>query len=551
MLRKIGKIAAWFFGTVLVIVAGFLFYVYLFIEIDPPVPSSSAPAGEVVQIDSGLFKLGENWFRKSESGLYELYVEGEPFEIGVANGKLTKKLVQYQEVVFTNQITRLVPSNSYRNVLKYIVGWFNHSIDKYIPEEYDLEIYGISRSASHAYDTIATPYQRMLNYHAAHDIGHALQNISLVGCTSFATWGSRSEDSTLIIGRNFDLYLGDEFARDKIIAFYNPSQGHKFMMVTFGGMAGVLSGMNDQGLTVTINAAKSEIPLSSGTPVSLVAREMLQYASTIKEAYEIAAKRKMFVSESLLIGSAKDHRASIIEKTPDTMELFESTDDYIISTNHFQGNLLGNTKLNKDHMAKSASVYRYERVKELLDNDRKNSVAKTAAILRNQNGKGGQNIGNGNEKLINQLISHHGIIFQPEKKLVWVSAAPWQLGRFVCYDLNKIFSTQLIKNQEVYESDRMITEDPFLKTPEYSAYLKFLPYRFPFNPHQDLQPDSLISWNPDSYQAYLVAGDYYTDHGEFAKAINVYKTGLTKEVATEQERNHMKKNLQLCEKKIK
>ena len=62
--------------------------------------------------------------------------------------------------------------------------------------------------------------------------------------------------------RNFDFYVGDAFCRDKIIAFYRPSQGFKFMMITFGGMTGVLSGMNDQGLTVTINAAKSDIPSS-------------------------------------------------------------------------------------------------------------------------------------------------------------------------------------------------------------------------------------------------------------------------------------------------
>src|SRR5688500_5105482 len=115
--------------------------------------------------------------------------------------------------------------------------------------------------------------------------------MSLVGCTAFATWGSHSEDGTLLIGRNFDFYVGDEFDRNNIVAFYSPEQGHRFMMITFGGMTGVLSGMNDQGLTVTLNAAKSEIPSASATPVSLVAREILQYASTIEEAFEIAKRR--------------------------------------------------------------------------------------------------------------------------------------------------------------------------------------------------------------------------------------------------------------------
>ena len=552
MLKKISKIIAWFFGTILFLLAGFITYVYFFTAIESPIPSSLAAMDyKITEVDSGLFKIGSNWFRKSESGLYELYVEGESFERGVASGKLTKNLVEYQEVVFTNQLKRLVPSGMYRNLLKHTIRWFNRNMDDNIPEEYKLEIYGVSRSASPEFDNIDTPYQRMLNYHAAHDIGHALQNISLVGCTSFATWGNRSEDSTLIIGRNFDLYLGDDFARDKIIAFYNPSLGNKFMMVTFGGMTGVLSGMNDQGLTVTLNAAKSEIPLSSATPISLLAREILQYASTIKEAYEIAGKRKTFVSESLLIGSAKDGIASLIEKSPDAIDLFESTDNYIISTNHFQGSPLGETLLNKDHMAQSSSLYRYDHVKQLIEKDKKNSIAKTAIILRNQRGIDEKEIGMGNEKAINQLIAHHGIIFQPEKRLVWISTAPWQLGKFVCYDLNKIFGMAMDKNHEIYESELTIAADPFVKMPSHIGYQKFLPYRFPFNLQPDLQPDSLISWNPDSYQAYMVAGDYYLDREAFAKAIPVYQLGLTKEIATAQERTHMEKNLQLCKEKLK
>jgi len=148
-------------------------------------------------------------------------------------------------------------------------------------------------------------------------------------------------------------------------------------------------------------------------------------------------------------------------------------------------------------------------------------------------------------------VANHGIIFQPEKWLVWISTAPWQLGKFVCYNLETVFNEPMNKNHEVYEKDRSIPPDFFLETPEYQAYLKFRPYRFPFNPHTGLQPDSLVKWNPDSYQAYMVGGDYYLEQLEFAKAAPLYLTGLTKEVATFQEREHMEKNLRLCKEKIK
>ncbi|HLZ16897.1 MAG TPA: C45 family peptidase, partial [Cyclobacteriaceae bacterium] len=336
----------------------------------------------------------------------------------------------------------------------------------------------------------------------------------------------------------------------KIVAFYNPAEGHPFMMVTFGGMAGALSGMNNQGLTVTINAAKSGIPSASAMPVSLVAREILQYASTIEEAYTLARQRKMFVSESFLIGSARDGKAAIIEKTPQETELVDAANDLVVCTNHFQGKKLGGEPLNLEHIHTSASWYRWQRLKELLNGAGKISVGKSAKILRDQLGLGGKAIGLGNEKSINQLVAHHAIIFQPVQQKVWISTAPWQLGKFVCYDLHKIFGMKMTRDREIYDSTSSIQPDTFLVTKQFRDFQKFSPYRFPFQPGGDVQPDSLVKWNPGSYLSYLLAGDACFRKKDFAAAQNFYKTGLTKEIATLQERDYMLARLNECKKEL-
>ena len=65
-----------------------------------------------------------------------------------------------------------------------------------------------------------------------------------VGCTSFGAWADKTDDNTLLIGRNFDFYVGDAFAQNKLIDFVKPTKGYKFMMVSWAGMIGAVSGMN-------------------------------------------------------------------------------------------------------------------------------------------------------------------------------------------------------------------------------------------------------------------------------------------------------------------
>ena len=552
-IKKLFRVFLYIFsGFVALFLILAIYLVCVAIDYPPKPKDTSSEQLQRIEVSPGFYTIKNNWFRKSKSGLYELYVEGAPFERGVVNGKLTKELVVKQEVYFTDQIAKMIPSAFYRSFLKYFVAWFNRNLDKNVTEEYKEEIYGISQSASDKYDYIGSKYQRILNYHGAHDIGHALQGMALVGCTSFGTWDARSQDSTMIIGRNFDFYVNDKFAQDKIVAFYNPLEGNKFMTVTWGGFIGAVSGMNVKGLSVTINAAKSQLPTGAATPVSLVAREILQYASNIKEAIAIAKKRKMFVSESFLIGSAADKKAIIIEKTPTTYDVYDPNSNYIVCTNHYQGDGLAHTKENIEQMNNSASYYRYKHLMELMRGDPKNTVQKTVDILRDTKGINGADIGVGNEKSINQFIAHHSIVFEPEKLKVWVSTSPWQLGEFVCYDLNKVFALRgMKKDQEIINSNETIAPDTFLKTATYKNFVAYRNIVMRMSDNQKVDPDSLVMDNPRYYNAYVYAGDYSFKQKQYSNALRYYQQALTKVIATKEEEDAVKKKIVKCNKKLR
>lgn len=543
----------------LLVIVGVVLYYNLAISIDVPENSNmEALKLERKKVSENFYVLKNNWLRKNKEGIWEMYLEGEAFERGVVHGKLAKELVIKQEDNFLGQIKQLIPSQTYINFLKYFIVWFNRDIDDYIPEEYKKEIYGVSFSASENYSFIGTNYERILNYHAAHDIGHALQDKKMVpGCTSFSTWDSRAADSSLIVGRNFDFFVGEGFAEDKIVCFIKPDSGYKLMYVTWGGFTGVVSGMNEKGLTVTLNASKSDMPTGSATPISVLAREILQYSKNIKEAYAIAEKRKTFVSESIMIGSAEDDKTYIIEKSPSKMDLFETTGNQISCSNHFQGSSFNTEK----DIRERSSVYRYQRLQQLLSRYDKLDEKKVALILRDQKGLDDKNIGMGNEKALNQLIAHHSIIFKPKQKIVWVSANPYQLGAYIAYDLNKIFVnvTGMKEDKEISEELLIIPADSFLVSKEYKNFLiyKGLKKTFQENKNKllpilgDFYINNLIASNPEFYYTYWLVGDYYRFNSrDFAKALKYYEIALTKEVPRDNEIDYLNKAIIECKGKL-
>lgn len=528
-----------------------LFTIILFsAQIDPPeVPNIHV--AERKQVGKDHYILGSSYLKKNKFGIWEMYLEGDPYERGLIYGKLAKELVQEQEDIFVGQINNFLPNKLWRHVIKLMVGFFNSDLPENIPLENQQEIYGISQAFSDRYDYIASNYTRILNYHAAHDIGHALNDYSVVGCTSFTVKGEKSENKQLLVGRNFDFYVGDDFSRNKLIIFVNPTKGYKFTSYSWAGFTGVASGMNEKGLTVTINASKSDLPTSSKMPISLLAREILQYAKNIDEAVAIAKKRSTFVSETLMIASAADKRAVLIEKSPKKLGIYESKSDVLVCANHYQSSTFKKDPENVKNIDQSDSKYRYNRMNQLLGLTPKMNPANAASILRTQTDLNGDTLGMGNPRAINQLQAQHSVVMQPESRLYFVSSNDFQLGTFLGYDLTKTFQT---KHIQLVDS---IPQDAFVKTPAYQKFKDFKKVKqaisayLMFNKELNLSEEDIqtfVSNNSESYVTYEQLGKYFQKKGNKKGAYSAFKTALTKRVASPQIEKELKKLMEECRK---
>lgn len=515
----------------------------------------------VVRHNDSLFSYKTNYLLKNGYNQWELYIEGDALERGIIAGALMDSLIAYQEDAFVGKINEMIPSKKKQENLLGFVSWFNRKIYQFIPNEYKVELLGLSKYMSKKYNFIGPPYLRNLYYHAAHDIGHALVDLAKVRCTSAALWGGRTKDGKLIVGRNLDFYMSDDFSRNKLILFVKPKIGIPFVSVAWPGMMGVVSGMNKAGLTITLNAGKSKIPFTAKEPISILARDIIQHASNIEEAIAIASKSEVFVSEALLVSSAKDNKAVVIEVSPRNFGVYEvNQKNKVVCSNHFQSDAYKKDKRNKERKTMGHSAYRFKRMNELINEAGEMTPQKMVKILRNKKGLNDKTIGYGNEKAINQLLCHHGVVFKPDKKIIWVSSAPYNEGAFTAYDLDEVFNeTQPFELKSHHIDSLTIPLDSFIYSKQYLHYEKYRKLDIQIGiwlksdtAHIDFDVvEKYRKLNPEFWYVHYNAGKLYYKKGLYDKAKSSFEKALSKEVTTAYDEENIKKILKKTKRKLK
>ncbi|MDO9532522.1 MAG: C45 family autoproteolytic acyltransferase/hydrolase [Deltaproteobacteria bacterium] len=461
--KKVLKVTAAVFLCVSALILGFSWFTVWYCTAREPVLLGTPPIlKESLVKDGERAIIGKSWIAKKD-GILRMYLEGDPFTLGYCNAKLTQDYMQKQEESLYHTVRQFVPSKVKLWLLTLYVYWMNRNLPDYVPSDYQMEIYGLSRGYVDPFRGIASLYHRILNYHAAHDISHVVMDSPLMGCTSFAAWGRKTADGHLLVGRNFDFNPGRWFDENKIVIKVKPDRGLGFISVAWSGMAGAVSGINDAHIAVSINGARSALPHTVGTPVSLVMREVLQYARTLEEAVEIIRRSRVFVSDLYLVACGKTSRAVVVEKTPTKCAVRQVSGDFIVCANHFQTRELERDPDNLKYIAEGTSLDRYHRMFELVDKfDGSLAPEVAATILRDREVPGGNKIAYGNEAAINPLIATHSVIIDVTAGIIWVSQAPHQLGAFVPFGLANFDNPQNV---------RLIPPDRMLEDGSYERYL--------------------------------------------------------------------------------
>ncbi|HEU4538972.1 MAG TPA: C45 family peptidase, partial [Polyangiaceae bacterium] len=319
-----------------------------------------------------------------------------------------------------------------------------------IPVDIQREIVGQVHAYDDPFDDVGGKFSRFLSYLALHDLAQTIERSPLIACSAFAVLGPASASGGTLLGRNFDFEAGRVFDEEKAVTVFAPEHKHRFATVAWPGMNGVVTGVNERRVWVSVNAARSDHESGRGTPVSLLIRQVLETADDAEHAARLLREAHTRVADLYLVGD-RGH-AFLVEKTPERSALRAPERDRLVVANHFLDPALRAEARNQTLERQTSSVVRFERLRQrVADADAPLDVPGALSVLRDRTSPRGERYPVGDRRAIDGYIATHGVIADLGRDALWVSRPPHLSGAWLGVKLGPLFEGRVEPVEELRE----------------------------------------------------------------------------------------------------
>jgi predicted choloylglycine hydrolase len=160
---------------------------------------------------------------------------------------------------------------------------------------------------------------------------------SMMACSTVTLPAAASPDGIARFARNLDFPSRGVADKASVILVFHPEGRNAFVAVTWPGLIGVLSGMNEHGLTLASMEITRERRPPTAMPYMLLYRTVLEQCKNVDEAIALLDKTPKQTSNNLMLMDASGARA-VVEIDPDKITVRRTDDSHaLISTNHHRG----------------------------------------------------------------------------------------------------------------------------------------------------------------------------------------------------------------------
>ncbi|MBV9494341.1 MAG: hypothetical protein JOZ54_08840 [Acidobacteria bacterium] len=195
-----------------------------------------------------------------------------------------------------------------------------HHYDARIPKALREEMHGIA-------DGARVPYDEILVMNTFAD--------ALLGRNRFCSAVAVHGKDGLLVGRNLDWVNHGVAHRSGVVFVLEPTGERSVLSVGWPGIAGVVTGMNDRGVTVSLNMAFGGKD-GDGTPALLRIRDALSRATTAQDVVATATREPRTMAMNWMVTSGDEDRALVLEMTGDEYAVRPMDRGCAVTTNHFE-----------------------------------------------------------------------------------------------------------------------------------------------------------------------------------------------------------------------
>jgi hypothetical protein len=405
----------------------------------PPAVAVPNDAAAVDPTDPDLRRVGSDYARH-RGKIWEVALSGSPEQIGEHQVALLRDEMLANEAELWSTFETVVPQAWARFLIFDIARLRFRNTDRLMSDGRRREIAAAAVAFRPDPWAVKIPsYQRMVYLHSLYDVSLSFEHSPLIGCTSFALTGDASEAGHTILARTFDFEAGRIFDERKAVFLMHESGKLAYASVSWPGLVGAVTGMNEAGLALVVHGGRAKESRSDGEPLVHTMRDVLGLASSTDEAIELLRRREPMVSHLVMLADAGG-RVAIVERAPGEPPFVRPGAGKVGLTNHFEGPW-ADDPANLQVKRETSTLARRARLDELLARLRPGATVDDAvAVLRDRRGVGDTPLPTGDRRAIDALIATHGVVIDTTARVMWVSEGPHLLGRFIRFDVGRLLA---------------------------------------------------------------------------------------------------------------
>jgi len=155
---------------------------------------------------------------------------------------------------------------------------------------------------------------------------HAMPELFPALCSNGAYWNRATQNGNLIAIRNLDWNREMGVQKFAAVKYHADHGGLAYVNIGYGGFAGVLSGINEEGISVGQIGASSSDETMKGVPMPYLLKRILEESHDLHDAKAVFERSELTRGYNYVIADAEEKKAFVAEATKSKLEFFEAND---------------------------------------------------------------------------------------------------------------------------------------------------------------------------------------------------------------------------------